>query len=258
METGAGERIVAVVLAGGGDPGGLADGRQIAAKALVPLDGRPVVGYVLKALRHSASVASIVYLGPLEAGLDGIDCSLPAGHWLVDTLALGLGAALAQKPRRILVATADIPWITGAMVDRFVEAAPTADLIYPIVPERAARAQFPDQLRTFVRTSSGRFTGGNVLLLSPEVVPNLLTVADRVVRARKNPIALSALFGLDVIFGFLLGTIGVPRLERRASRILGYEARAMVTEDAALAADVDRPEHLSGGVWSRDRLRKGG
>jgi len=42
-----------------------------------------------------------------------------------------------------------------------------------------------------------------------------------------------------------VGLIGVPSLERAVSRLIGATARAVVSDDAAIATDVDRPEDVS-------------
>lgn len=253
------EGVVAVVLAGG-DPGDrLASEAGVAAKALLPLGDRPLGAYVLQALRDSGVVGEIVYVGPTDVRLAGLyDVELPGGARLVDSLALGLGAALATPgPEDVLLLGADIPWVTGEAVARFVTAAQAATtdrgpaaLVYPVVTEADARAQFPHQRRTYARLRDGRYTGGNLVLLRRSLVPALLPQIDRVFRARKNPCALAGIVGLDVLAALALGYADIPRLERRVGELLGAPVRALVTHDAALAADVDSPAHLPGTLAS--------
>lgn len=246
---------MAVVLAGGDASDALAADAGVAAKALVPLGDRPLGAFVLQALRGSGVIDDIVYVGPTDVRLARLyDAQLPAGERLVDSLALGLGAALsAGEHEHVLLVSADIPWITGEMVARFVEGAAAsstpdgrAALVYPIVTEASATAQFPHQRRTYARLKDGRFTGGNMLLLDRALAPALLPLVDRVFRARKNPFALASIVGLDVLLAFVLGHADVPRLEKRVSQLLGAPARALLSEDAALAADVDSPAHMPG------------
>lgn len=254
--------VIAVVLAGG-DPGDrLAANAGVAAKALVPLGTEPLGSYILRALRNSPAVSNIVYVGPTNAALNGLyDVQVPSGHRMVDSLALGLGAALSLNQRgHVLMLGADVPWVTGEMVSRFVASAADstvtdtigsaiqAQLVYPVVTAAAATEQFPEQKRTFVRLKDGKFTGGNLVLMHTEVVPKLLPVIDRVFRARKNPIALAGIVGLDVLFKVLTGTADIASLEKRVSTILGAPVRALVTTDAALAADVDSPAQLPGTI----------
>ncbi len=247
------EATIAVVLAGGEVGDRMAADAGVEAKALVPLAGKPMGAYVLEALRSCAPVGRIVYVGPVNVRLRGLyDVSVPAGRRLVDSLALGVGAALAQAPEaRLLVLTADIPWVTSDGLAAFIDAVPDADLVYPAVTEAASSAQFPHQRRTYVRLREGRVTGGNAVLIAPAAVPKLLPLIDAAFRARKNPLALAGLFGVDVLLALLLGTAGIGQLERRLERMSGIHARALVTDDAALAADVDRPGHLPGALDER-------
>ncbi|MEJ2289027.1 MAG: NTP transferase domain-containing protein [Deinococcales bacterium] len=245
--------LTAVVLAGGEPSDLMAREAGVEAKALVPLGGKPMGAYVLEALRGCAAVDRIVYVGPVNVRLRGLyDVAVPSGERLVDSLALGVGAALGHAPAsRLLVLTADIPWVTSEGLAAFIETAPDADLVYPAVTEAASTAQFPHQHRTYARLREGRLTGGNAVLLAAPAVPKLLPLIDAAFRARKNPLALANLFGLDVLVAVMLGRARIAQLERRLERISGIRARALVTEDAALAADVDRPGHLPGALDER-------
>lgn len=234
---------------GGGDAADpLARAAGVPAKALVPLAGRPLASYVLRALEGSGRVDRCVYVGPGGEGLEPRpDAVLPAGERLVDSLALGLGAALARPAEWLLLASADLPWLEPGEVARLLDGAPAADLVYPVVAEATARAAFPGQARTFVRLREGRFTGGNLFLLRPAAAPRLLAFADRAYRARKNPLALAALAGPGVLAGLLSGRASLEWLERRVGARLGLEARVLVSQDAGLAADVDAPAQLATG-----------
>lgn len=249
------DSVVAVVLAGGDAGDRLAVDAGVEAKALVPLGDQPLGAYVLRALRASGVVHRVVYVGPTNARLDGLyDHQVPGGERMVDSLALGLGAALAVPGTGpLLLLGADIPWVTGEMISRFVTAAASAQgpegpaqLVYPVVRAAAAQAQFPHQKRTYARLKDGRFTGGNLVLLRREMAPALLPQIDRVFRARKNPFALAGLIGADVLLALLLGTANISQLEKRVSRIVNAPVRALITDDAALAADVDSPAQLPG------------
>lgn len=244
METSS-SSIVAVVLGGGGEDA-LARHARVGAKALVSLKNKPMGAYVLDALKGSRCVDKIVYVGlykGLEPFLNGV-VSVPAGKRLTESLALGLGAALTHQPSKLLVVTADLPWLTAASLDRFVSSVPNVDLVYPAVPQYATEAQFASQKRTYARVKEGSFTGGNLILITPKVVPSLLSFVDRLYVGRKNPFALAAVFGWDTVVKLLTGRASIPELEKRASKLLGAEARAFITEDATLGADIDKLEHV--------------
>ena len=242
--------VVAVVLGGGQDA--LAAHAGVASKALVPLHGKPLGLYVLEALRKSSYVSQIIYVGepnPLFAPY--VDHVVPPGKGMADSLRGGLEAARAvSTPEgRLLAVSADLPWLTAEAVDHVLSAGADslneAALIYPVVSKGTAEAQFPGQKRTYARFKEGTFTGGNLIVLRPSMVPTLLPFVDRAYRARKNPLALAALIGPGILLKFVTGRLPLAVLERRVSTLLQGPVRAFPTPHAALGADVDKPEHLS-------------
>lgn len=246
--------VVAVVLAGGAASDRLAASFGVAAKALVPLGGQPLAAYILRALRESGVVEEIIYVGPTDKALTGLyDRAVTAGDSLLASLTAGLETAAtgAHPARPVLLVTADLPWVTGEMITRFVtgslaaeQAGEKAALVYPVVNEKVASKQFPGQKRTYARLREGRFTGGNVVLIDPKVLPTLLPLVDRLFRVRKNPLALANIVGLDVLLALLVGRADLPGLERRVAKLLSAPVRALVSTDAALATDIDEPSQL--------------
>ena len=237
--------VTAVVLAGGDGSDPLAASFGVPSKAHVPWRGQPLVNQVLRALADSRSVGKVVFVGTAPDGLDPQpDCSLPAGKLFSDSVALGLGAALALAPgSRLLLVTGDLPWLSGEAVDRFLEQSQD-DLNYPIILKETALKQFPQQKRTWVKLRQGQVTGGNLAVFRAELVPQLLLLTDRFFAARKNPVALSSLLGFGTLVSLLRGKADLGRLEATMSKLLGFTARAVVAADASLGADVDKPGQL--------------
>ncbi len=239
--------VSAVILAGGGGDE-LSRAAGVSAKALVPFEGQPLASYVLNALHGSAGVARILYVGEATPAISAqVARVLPAGATFVQSFTVGVKAALALAPESpVLVTTADLPWLQAAAVDDFLAAALGVALAYPIVRGETALARFPEQRRTFVRLRDGRFTGGNMIVLSPEMVPVLLPFIERAYQGRKNPLVLARLFGFDFIVKLALGQLSIAAVERRATHVLGLPVRALETPHASIGADVDKLEHLKG------------
>ncbi len=227
----------AVVLAGGENPFDV----EAPSKALVPLAGRPMVAWVLEALRQGG-VETVALVGP-RAPL------APAPElWLEDRgdLLANLEAALrALPPGRVLVATGDVPLITGATVRRLLEEAPEVALVYPIVPKEAVEARFPGMRRTYARLKEGTYTGGNLFLLDPELFYRALPMAKKIVARRKNPLLLAPLFGLGAVFKLLTGRLTIGELEAIAERLFSVPMRAMIFPYPEIGVDVDKPDDLA-------------
>lgn len=233
----------AVVL-GGGDPGeALATAHGVAVKPLIELAGRPMGQYVLEALRASGRVNRVAYVGPLTPSMRAlVDLEVPDAGRLIANLEAGLLALGGQ--RRVLVATADVPLVTGAMLADVLSAAPEAGLVYPIVRREVCEAAFPGVKRTYVKLKEGSFTGGNVFLLDPALALRFLPKIEQLLAQRKRPLALARLIGFGVLARLLTGRLGLPELERRVSAILNAPVRALITGHAAIGTDVDKRADL--------------
>jgi molybdopterin-guanine dinucleotide biosynthesis protein A len=243
-----GAAVTALVLAGGDASDALAAAVGAPAKALVPLKGRPLGAYVLDALEAAQGVRRVVWVGACDRAMrTRLAVHVPGGPRLVDSLALGLGAALPglRPEERVLVVTADVPWLRGGSVDRFLrEAGADHDLVFPVVSRPAYEATFPELERTWVRLADGHVTGGNLLLGRPDALRALLPWVDLATRDRKAPWRLALRLGPGTLLTLALRTARLAALERRVGRVTGLRVRALMSDDPVLGTDVDRLEHL--------------
>jgi len=147
--------VSAVVLAGGQNKPDLALASGAQKRALVPIHRRPMVEYVISALRQAEHIQKILVVGSLGLGaMEGVAAFLEEGETFYDNIHIGVEASGTGK---VLLASADIPLITGSMVDAFIEAALTtkADFCYPIIPMEMVRRKFPEMHRTSARIKEG-------------------------------------------------------------------------------------------------------
>lgn len=245
------ERVTAIVLAGGGAGDALARAVGAPAKALVPLKGKPLGRYVLDALRATPRVRRIVWVGAADRGMEraltGEHRIVPGGPRLLDSLTLGIGAALAdaQPGERFLIVSADVPWLRAEHVDRFLQAVDgDADLAYPVVMRDVYEAQFAKLPRTWVRLREGEVTGGNLALGRPDALLRTLPWLDLAIRTRKAPVRLAWRLGPLVVASVALGQARLANLEQRVSRLLDLRAQVVVSSDPEVGTDVDDVAHL--------------
>jgi GTP:adenosylcobinamide-phosphate guanylyltransferase len=241
--------IAALVLAGGSiPPAQRAAWGGIANRAVAEIAGQTLLQRVVTALQATPEVGTILVAGdvPLPAGCQ----AAPGGASLVDTLLLG-AAALGAQEQRLLVVTADIPFLTPDAVQEFLAAAPNdAAFVYPIVPADSCRARYPAMRRTTLRIAEGAFTGGNIVLLDPA----FLRARDPLLRAawaqRKSVPGLARLLGGEIVGRLFLsrlvpGVLRIAHLEAAVSRVLGGTARAVVCDRPEIGADIDHPEDIA-------------
>jgi molybdopterin-guanine dinucleotide biosynthesis protein A len=223
-------------------------------RALIPLKGRPMLDYVLDAVRGGLATQGggrILVAGD-DLPLPSDTVAVPGGASLVDTILSGVGA-LAPEETRLLVVTSDIPFLTAESVADFLIRARevgNAQFVYPIIRAEDCRKRFPGMKRTTLRVAEGEFTGGNLALLDP----GFLRRQEQVIRAaydrRKRVPALAQMLGPGLLFRLIVSRIipavlPIPVLEREVGRLLGgATARAVISPFAEVGTDVDRPEDI--------------
>jgi len=242
-------RIPAVVLAGGQASAEFQQKAGVAKRCLVKHGGRTLLEIVADALRQTPAVDRVIVVGDVPAPPDVQ--VLPEGDGFVANLFLGLQACAAAP--LALVSTSDMPFLTPEVVRGFIEGAVglEADMVYPIVPVELCAQAYPGMRRTSLRLREGRFTGGNMILLRPDVFLRRRRHIEAAYAYRKQPLRLAMMLGPAVALGVALsivlpvGLLELATLERAASRLLHAQARALILEAPALAADVDKPADLS-------------
>jgi len=252
----------AVVLAGG-SPDEVSEGtRNAPNKAFVPIDGVTLVGRTLAALRSSAKVGRIVVVAPPSAfaasALNGADEIREAGA----TMAQSLRAGLARLPpsELVLVTASDLPILSRAAIDEFLELAERteADVAYSCVERRVHEARFPGVPHTWAHLREGTFCGGGCVALRPFVLEALSRFLGRLGNARKNPLRLASIFGYDILARYALRRLSIADAERRASALLGVRVAAAVCVNAEIAVNVDRASDVARAVQLVRRFSSNG
>lgn len=203
---------------------------------------------VVEVLQATPGVGRILLAGevPLLPGC----LPVSGGESMVDTLLKGV-AALGPQETRLLVVTADIPFLTPDAITALLKEAPDADFVYTIIPAALCQAAFPEMRRTTLRIAEGEFTGGNVVLLNPAFLRTSEAVVRKAYALRKNVPGLAALLGPTTILRLLASRLAptlltLPQLEAAVSRLLGgARARALVSPFPGVGADVDHPEDVA-------------
>ncbi|MGB9660439.1 MAG: nucleotidyltransferase family protein [Moorellaceae bacterium] len=234
-----------IVLAGGSQGKGEKLGGPI--EALLPIVDRPMVTWVLRALKGSGCLGRLVLVGPEElrelAEAEELPL-VPSGATTVES-ALN-GARALSDAEWLLLATADIPLLTPEAVRDFLKRCEKveADLYYPIVTRESSEAAYPGVKRTYVRLKEGTFTGGNMALIRAEVLPLCAAKGQKLVALRKSPLGLGRLIGMVFIMKFLLHQLSLAEAEKRFSELLGVRGAAIITPYAEIGVDVDKPSDL--------------
>jgi CTP:molybdopterin cytidylyltransferase MocA len=242
------------VLVAGGRPGPqdpLYDETQGQPKALLEIDGRPIVEFVLNALLGAQGVDRIVVVGLDDGTKLNIDqppeMIADQGGLVANGLA-GLSRLLEHQPetRHVLFSSADIPSVTSLIVDDVVAASRPFDkaAYYFMVDRRTMERRFPDSERTFVQLKDMQVAGADMFIADARLASDNRRLLHDMAAGRKHPWKLARIVGPGTLFALWLRTLTLAGIERRAERVIGRTVSVQLTAHAQLAMDVDKPEHL--------------
>lgn len=238
-----------VLLAGAANVGPLKDVSPVANEALIDIGGKPMIQYVVDGLRQSREVERIVIVAPpgeVEPHVHGDRLEYVAS---TGTIVDNIVAAASTLPldTEILIATCDIPLITGEMIDGFIGLCrqTEADLYYPIVERSVGEAKYPVVKRTYVSLREGTFTGGNLFLVNPSVITATAPRVRKFLDYRKNPLKLAGLLGYTFLIRYmLLKNLRLKELEQKVSDMWGLKGAVLICPWPEIGIDVDKPSDL--------------
>jgi GTP:adenosylcobinamide-phosphate guanylyltransferase len=238
----------AIILAGGENSERLSQFSSQSYEAMIEIAGKPMVTFVADALAAAPQVERIFIIGPVK---QLSQCKFPdntilieGGSTIGETIQLGMNAL--EHKRKVLVVTADIPLLTPAAINDFLRqcAETEVDLYYPIVSQEINNQHYPGNKRTYVHFKDGTYTGGNIFLVNPAIVPQCLVIAEELIDNRKNPFKLCRILGWGVVFNFLTHRLSLSKVKERVAELLGITGAVIQSPYPELGIDVDKPSDL--------------
>jgi CTP:molybdopterin cytidylyltransferase MocA len=245
--------FAAVVLAGdrsSGDPLVQASGRGC--KALLEIDGTPMMLRVLDALGAASCVGPITICGPSRESVDAEERlrARIAGEriaWQAPQATPSTSAHVALRSvapgTPVLLTTADHPLLRAEIVDHFCRAALAtgADAVVGLAPYALVRELFPGMKKTVLRFRDDEYCGCNLFAF---LTPAGRQMADRwreVEAERKSPLKVMKLLGWGSVLRYRFGWLSLADAERALSRRMGMRLAAVRMPFGDAAVDVDSP-----------------
>jgi GTP:adenosylcobinamide-phosphate guanylyltransferase len=227
--------------------------RRVAHKCLATAGGVPMLARVVRALRSSPRVGTILVSVDDQGLIDQLPelAKLRAGSELdLLTSAAGLSRSVADAFERagapLLVTTADHALLDTAMLEAFLATAETAeaDIAVGLAAAATITASYPKTRRTYLRFRDGGYSGANLFLLRTPAAAGGIAFWARIERERKQPWRLARAFGPVLLLAFLLRLCTLRQAMALASRRIGARVVPIVIPIAEAAIDVDKPADL--------------
>lgn len=238
-----------ILLAGAANTGPLREVSPAPNEALVEINGKPMVQYVLDALEKSTEVRRIVVVAPpgeVEPHVTGRHLEfVPSRNHIVDNTLEAL--KVLPQDEEVLVVSCDVPLITGEIIDDLVALCrrTPAELYYPICEKGVAEARFPHVKRTYVTLREGTYTGGNIFLVHPRIAHKVAEKVRQFLNYRKSPLKMIGLLGWGFTIRYLLlKNLTLKELEQKVSDLLGVKGAVVIAPWPEVGVDVDKPSDL--------------
>ncbi|HBQ27840.1 hypothetical protein DK28_0215480 [Peptococcaceae bacterium SCADC1_2_3] len=249
--------VEAVVLAGRTNNGRLKNCSSVSHEAIIPIVEKPMVVHVVEALLNTPRINQVVVVGPKKELADYLNINrvslVSAGQDMLENVQLGL--TYCPETRYTLIVTSDIPLLTAAATEDFLnqcERLSCADLFYPVISREVIENYFTALNiplskihRTYVSLKDGVFTGGNLVLLNPAVFARCSEKGAPFIEARKSPLKLGRLLGTSFLWRFLLRQITLTEATQRVSWLLNVKGAVVKSNFPEVGIDVDKPVDLA-------------
>ena len=245
--------VIAVVTAGWSpnkdDP--LAEYTRGRSKALIPIAGKPMIAHVVDALAGSRYIQHIIVvaLDPAAEVRFPVPVKyVPDAGGILANAEAGLQYALDYYPDldAVLLSSSDVPTITPAIVDDFIEECfrTDHDLYYSIVERSVMETRFPGSRRSYIHLREGDFAGGDLLLIRPSMTLSQRELWQSLAGARKSALRQARMIGLWPLFKLIIRRLSLAEAERHGSKALNMRGRGVPFPYAEVGMDVDKPFQL--------------
>jgi len=208
-------------------------------KAIIPINGKPMIDYVLDAL-SAAKLKFPFHVSGFDAAYDTRLVQSPSAPGPA-------GSAYAALKDGIefpcLMTTCDHPLLTRDMLDIFITGAKqsSADFCVGFAEKSVIQPAYPDVKRTYWKFSDTPVSGCNLFYVANEDGLKVIEFWKQAQHLRKQPIKLARTIAWGLLFKYLLGRLSLADAFSYVSKRLDITATPILIPIAEAAIDVDKP-----------------
>jgi CTP:molybdopterin cytidylyltransferase MocA len=232
---------------GGTDP--LAVYHGVSSKALVPIDGEPIILRVMRTLKRS-TFSERLLIGPRQETLEAtpeLRAQIDAHGWRwlppADSPAASVLTALAavDNPAGVFVTTADHGLLSATLIDEFRTAAIATEAAMAIgfVRHHDVMTAFPGGRRTGWGFADDRYCGCNLYFFARPEASAVMELWRTIENERKKPWKVVSLLGAGALLKFLTRRLTLNDALGLLSARTGAEIAPVLLSNPAAAIDVD-------------------
>ena len=251
---------VIILAAGRGPDDPMAKAFGVAHKCGLPIAGKPMLQWVLDALRPTnINTPYVVVIDDAAAAVSASgsapDIDILSAQRSAPSSAIAAIEHVATYP--VLITTGDHPLLTPAMINHMLATATQsgADVLVGLATDETIHAAYPETKRTYFNLGGTRVSGCNLFAVNSRQGLKLLERWQHLEQNRKKPWKLVSAFGLLPILWFALGMLTPTRAFGHISKKLDIRVEPVFLPFAEAAIDVDKPsDHALAETILRRRL----
>ena len=209
-------------------------------KAIIPINGRPMINYVLDAL-DQADLQSPYHVSGFDAGYDGRLTQSPSAPGPAGSARAALEAGIEYP---VLMTTADHALLNKAMLESFLSQARAsgADFCVGLADKTIIQPAYPHVRRTYLKFKDRSVSGCNLFYIARPDGVAAIRFWEKAQHLRKQPVKLAKSLGWGVLFRYVFGRLTLDGAIDYAAKKLGISAAAILIPIAEAAIDVDKPD----------------
>ncbi len=215
-------------------------------KALIKLNDKTVLRHSIEALRACSQIGRIVVVGSPEVCAHDdaklADAVLPEAGSSPKNIAAGALhlSTLNLPPDRIVIVTADLPYLKAESIDRFLSMCDHfVDFNVPLVSKDDFDEAFPGAEATFVKLLDGEWTTGCVYLITTRGLKVALEHLEKVFIRRKSKLGMARMLGVKFVWDYFTKKLTVSDIEAKVTDLLNVRGKAVPGAPPDFAYDID-------------------
>jgi len=208
-------------------------------KAIIPLNGRPMLDYVLDAL-EAFGLTLPFYVSGFGAAYDRRLAQAPEKAGPADS-ALAALEHIQKFP--VLLTTADHALLNSQMLTHFISGAKSsgADFCVGLAQKECIQPAYPHVKRTYIKFSDMSVSGCNLFYIANQTGLEAIRFWSDAQHFRKHPMRLARRLGFSVFWRYATGRLSCIGAFDYVSKQLKINVKPVFIPIAEAAIDVDKP-----------------